>query len=322
MQKRDYVLWAVIASIFVSLSLSIISPDVNETTTASIATIAAGVVILIFKQYFFGNEIPYSKKEEHTKKICEIYMLLTRVEITQGKGGSLWKYFRKFPIEYKPLAGQIMEELFKGVRVEQIYENQLKDHSAYLYYDRALEHLKHKKYRHIYKHWENIKNRLDELNGKISIEERLEGVTKEKMHCYFPALQSSTSIIESSDHYNPDNIVQFMMKYFRDQDNFSKYALDSLACEKSAEDKFVYSKRSDSGFHIMMRSDGEIDFETYKKLVKEMHEDDSLKDFYNEYTDEYNNVMKELNDFKDELEKLVKDLKTGKLIEGKCDVGF
>ena len=334
MQKRDYVLCIVVAIILVSLSLSIILPDVNELITALIVTIAAGVVLFIFKQYFFRNDIPYSKKEEHTKNICEIYRLLTRVGIAQGgRDTSLWndfqkspteyKHYRKFPTEYKSSINQFRDELYKSVRVEQIYEYQLKDHSVYLHYDRALEHLKkHRKYKHIYKHWENTKNLLDELNGKTSIEERLEGVINEKMHDYFPALRSSRFVIESSDHYNPDNIVQFMMKYFRDQDNCSKYAFGYLAYEESAGVKLVYSKWNFNDFHIIMRSDGEIDFETYKKFMKEMQEDCFLKDFYNESVKECSNITKELNDFKDKLEKLVQELRTGKLIEGKCDVGF
>ena len=333
MQKRDYVLLAVVATMLASPSLFIILPDVNETIIATIVTIVEGGMLLILKQYFFGNEIPYNEKKDHTKKICEIYRLLTRVEITQGGcDTSSWNDFQKspteykhcliFPTEYKPLAGQIVEELLEGVQIEQIYEEQLKNHPIYLYYYRALEHLKkHKKYSHIYKYWENTKNLLDELNGKTSIEERLEDVIKEKMHHDFPALQSSTSMAETSNHYNPDNIVQFMMEYFKDQ-NFSKHALNSLVCVKSAENKFVYSKLSDSNFHIIMKSDSKMDFETYKKLVKEMTEDGSLKDFYNEYKDEYSIVIKELNDFKNELEKLVQNLRTGKLIEGKCDVGF
>ena len=254
-----------------SPSLFIILPDVNEAIITPIVSTIEGVMLFTFKRYFL--DIPYSEKKDHTKKICEIYMLLTRVGITQGRWDSLWKYFRKFPTECKPLAGQLVKKWVEEKQAVQIYEEQLKDHPAYLYYDRALEHLKRKKYRHIYKRWENTKNLLDELNGKTSIEERLEGVIKEKMHRYFPALQSSTSVIESSDHYNPDNIMQFVMKYFRDQDNFSKYALDSLACGKSVEDKIVYSEWSSVNFHIVVRSDGEIDFETYKKLVKEMQED-------------------------------------------------
>ena len=47
-----------------------------------------------------------------------------------------------------------------------------------------------------------------------------------------------------------------------------------------------------------------------------------MKDFYNEYKDEYDNIIKELTGFKDKLEKLVKNLKTGKLIEGNCGIGF
>ena len=323
MQKRDYVLLAVVAIMLASPSLFIILPDVNETIIATIVTIVEGGMLLILKQYFFGNEIPYSKKEEHTKNICEIYMLLTRVGITQGRWKMPRKYFREFPTKYKPSAGQIVEELLEGVRVEQIYEDQLKDHPAYLYYDRALEHLKkHKKYNHIYKHWKNTKNLLDELNGKTSIEERLEGVIKEKMHHYFPALQNSASRTEFSDHYDAYNIMQFMMDYFKEQDRLSEHVLDSLVCGESAETKLVYSNWRPGNFHIIMKSDSKIDFETYKKLVREMKEDGSLKDFYNEYADGYNNIIKEINDFKNELEKLVQDLRTGKLIEGKCDAGF
>ena len=313
MQKRDYVLWAVVASIFVSLSLSIISPDVNETTTASIATIAAGVVILIFKQYFFAD-MPYSEKKEHTKKICKVYMLLTRVKMVQGRHNiSSWKHFLRFPTKYKSEV-QIAEEALEGVHVEQIHEDQL-DHPAYLYYDRALEHLKkHRKYKRIYKHWENTKNLLDELNDKTSIEERLEGIIKEKMYHYFPDLQSSRSIVETSNHYNLYNILQFMMKSFKHQDGFSKYTASDLVCKESAEVKFVCWKWDSNYRYITVKSDSEIDFETYKKLVREMKDDDSLKDFYNEYVKEYYSIIKELDDFKNELEKLVKDLRTGTLL--------
>lgn len=334
MQKRDYVLGVVVAIILVSLLLSIILPDGNETTIAEIVGIVSAVMIPIFKQYLFGNEIPYNKKEEHTKNICEVYMLLTRVEITQGGcDTSLWNDFQKspteykhclkFPTEYKSLAGQTVEEFLKSTDVEQIYEDHLEDHHAYIHYSPALEHLKkHSKYKHIYKHWENVKNLLAELNGKTSIEERLEGVIKEKMHDYFPALQSSTSVTESSDHYSMDDIMRFMMGYFMDRDNFAKYAFGSLDYGESNGVKFVYSKWNSNDLHIIMGSDGKIDFETYKKLVKEMLDDDSLNNFYNEYADEYSNITKELTDFQNELKKLVKDLKIGKLIEGKCGVGF
>ncbi len=323
MQKRDWILWTIVAGIFISLSLPIILPDVNEFTTVVIAPVAAGVMMLIFKQYFFDG-IPYSTKEEHTKNICKVYMLLTRVGIKQGRrNDSLWKRFLRFPTEYKPVAGQIVEELLDGVHVEQIYEDQLGDHPAYLHYDSALEHLKkHRKYKPIYKHWENTKTMLDELNSKTGIEERLEGVIKEKMHRYFPALQSFALGKKSSDFYDMDYIVKFMMKYFNNLDGFSRHALDSLVCNKSGRNKFVYSQWYVDNPHITVNSDSKIDFKTYKKLVKEMQEDDSLNDFYNEYENERCNIIKELTYFQDELEELVKDLKRGKLIEGKCDVGF
>ena len=65
-----------------SPSLFIILPDVNEAIITPIVSTIEGVMLFTFKRYFL--DIPYSEKKDHTKKICEIYMLLTRVGITQG----------------------------------------------------------------------------------------------------------------------------------------------------------------------------------------------------------------------------------------------
>ena len=285
------------------------------------------VLLFMVDQIFQNMRGTRNDLKEHTKSINEIYKLLTLVSIEQGRRQEPWKYFLKFPKEYKSSMIQFREEPREGRQFEKLYEDDLEHDSVYDYYKSAIEHLKHKKYKRIYDHLENTKNLLDELNGKTSIEERLEDRIKEKMDKYFPALQSFTSGTKPSDHYDTYNIMQFMIRCFR-YPHVSKTAANELVCGKSAEVKFVcvesaevkfVCKKLDSNYrYITVKSDSEIDFDTFKKLLKEIQEDGSLKDFYNEYANEHNNIIKELTGFQEKLKNTVKELKIKPLIEGKC----
>ena len=304
---------------FVFAVMLLLNEDKSLDTYLLGGFIITQVLLFMVDQIFQNIRETRNDLKEHTKSINEVYKLLTLVSIEQGRRQEPWKYFLKFPKEYKSSMTEYREELWEDIKKpEKLYEDHLKYDSVYDYYESAIEHLKHK-YKRIYKHWKNAKNLLGELNGKTSIEEMLEGVIKEKMHHYFPSLQSSTSGTESSDHYNMDNIMQFMMYYLKEQDKLFKHALDSLVCKESDGVKFVCSQWNLSNPHIIIvNSDSKIDFETYKKLVREMQEDDSLNNFYNEYANEHNNIIKELTDFREKLEKTVKALKIKPLIEGKC----
>ena len=271
------------------------------------------VLLFMVDQIFQNIRETRNDLKEHTKSINEVYKRLTLVSIEQGRWREPWKHFLKFPKEYKSLTTQHMEELLEGIKFETLHEDHLKYDSVYDYYESAIEHLKHK-YKHIYKHWENTKNRLDKLNSKTSIQEKLEDRIKEKMDKYFPDFKNN---LVGLKYYSTSNILQFIMDYFKNVDNFSEYALKSLDYNGSNEHKVIYSnwKRND----IHMGSDSDIDFEKYTQLVTEIVNDDSLKNFYHEYGSEHDNILKELECFREKLEKIVKDLKIRPLIKGKCN---
>ena len=271
------------------------------------------VLLFMVDQIFQNIRETRNDLKEHTKSINEVYKLLTLVNIKQGGHQESWKHFLKFPAEYKPQLTQFREGLWESIESETLHENHLKYNSIYDYYESAIAHLKHK-YKHIHKHWENAKNLLDELNSKTSIEERLEDRIKEKMDECFPDFKNN--LVELK-YYSTYDILQFIMDYFKNVDNFSKYALESLDYNGSNEHKVIYSKWKRDNFHI--RSNSEIDFEEYKKLVKEIVNDNSLKNFYHEYGSEHDNISKELDCFREELEKTVKELKIRPLIKGKCN---
>lgn len=279
---------------------------------------AVETMLLLFSQLFQNKDSLRNEKKEHAQHICKVYKLLTIVRIEQGRFQKPWEYFLKFSKEYKSFVNKSLEELLDDEEPDEpLYEDELKDYSAYDYYETALKHLTHRKYKDIYNHWEKTKSLLDELNGKTSIEERLQDVIAEKMNRYFPTLKSATSGIEALDNYSVNSIIQFMMICFRNQD-LANHALASLDYGESDRTKFIYSQWGRNDFHIIMRSDGNLDFDTYKKLVKEMLDDTSLKDFYNEFVDDYKSIIKELDNFTAKLDKLVNDLKINVPLKGKC----
>ena len=200
-----------------------------------------------------------------------------------------------------------------GVTLETLHEDQLKYKSVYDYYESAIEHLKDKKYKHVYEHWDKTKTMLDELNSKTSIEEKLEDRIEEKMKKCFPDFENNNL---NSKHYNTSNIRQFIMDYFKYADHSPDYDLKFLKYDKLNKYKEIYLGWKHDAVHI--GSDSDIDFEEYKRLITEIINDDSLKNFYYEYGSKHDNISTELNCFKDELEKIVKDLKIRPLIKGKC----
>ena len=105
--------------------------------------------------------------KEHTEFINKVYKLLILVRLEQGRLPKPRQYHLKFPKEYKSQLTQFRERLWKDKQFVELYEDQLKSEPAYLYYEPAIEHLKHKKYKHIYRHWENTKKLLDEFNGNV-----------------------------------------------------------------------------------------------------------------------------------------------------------
>ena len=304
---------ATIIVIVVALFLPIILPDENQSITPTIGGTGVVIMLFILKQFFFGNETPRSEKIEHTKSINEVYKLLTLVNIKEGRHGEMWKHFLTFPKEYKSEIAQIMEEEREGTKPERLYEDQLKFDPVYLYYESAIEHLKHKKYKVIYEHWENIKNRLDELNSKTNPKKMLEGRIKEKMSECFPDFKNGITGLKS---YSISDIQEFIIDYFKYADDSPDYDLKFLKYDKSNKYKEIYLSWKHNAVHI--RSDSEIDFEEYKRLMTEIINDDSLKNFYYEYGSEHDSILEELECFQNKLKDIIKNLDIKPWIEGKC----
>ena len=272
------------------------------------------VLLFMIDQIFQNMRGTRNDLKEHTKSINEVYKLLTLVNIREGRHGEMWKHFLTFPKEYKSSRTPYFDELEEGVKPEPLYEDQLKsDYPVYLYYESAIEHLKHKKYKGIYEHWENVKNKLDELNSKTNPKKMLEDRIKEKMSECFPDFKNGITGLKS---YSISDIREFIIGYFKYADDSSDYDLKFLKYDKSNKYKEIYLSWKHNAVHI--RSDSEIDFEEYKRLITEIINDDSLKNFYYEYGREHNNILEELECFQNKLKDTIKNLDIKPWIEGKC----
>ena len=271
------------------------------------------VLLFMVDQIFQNIRETRNDLKEHTKSINEVYKRLTLVSLEQGRHQEPWKHFLKFPKEYKPSTPQYFDELLEGVKPETLHEDQLKYDSVYDYYGSAIDHLKDKKYKHIYEYWKKAETMLDELNSKTNIGKMLEDRIKEKMDKCFPDFKNSAIGLK---FYNISNIRQFIIDYFKYADHSPDYSLQFLKYDESNKRKVIYLNWKHNDIH--MESDSDIDFEKYTQLVTEIVNDESLKNFYHEYGSEHDNILKELDCFREELEKTVKDLKIRPLIKGRC----
>ena len=310
-RKYFVIIGVIIATIFAIIYFS--NEDKSLDTYLLGGFIITQVLLFMVDQIFQNIRGTRNDLKEHTKSINEVYKLLTLVSLEQGRHQEPWKHFLKFPKEYKSSRTQYFDELLEGIKPEKLHEDNLKYNSVYDYYESAIEHLKDKKYKNIYEHWKKAKTMLDELNSKTSIEERLEDRIKEKMDKCFPDFKNSIIELKS---YSISNIRQFIIDYFKYADHSHDYDLRFLKYDESNERKVIYLnwKRND----IHMWSDSDIDFEKYMQLVTEIVNDDSLKNFYYEYGCERDNISKELECFREKLEKIVHALKIRPLIKGKC----
>lgn len=122
---------------------------------------------------FFVSEITQKKRdlqerrERHTKDLYEVYKRIADVgTIEENK-----KLFLAFPRNYEKRDIREMDMDYVRERILNydphdyyISEKYLDMHNDYEYFEYAIEHLKHQKYKNIYKHWEKAKQLLDEYN--------------------------------------------------------------------------------------------------------------------------------------------------------------
>jgi len=116
-----------------------------------------------------------STKKQHFEDLYNIYKRISRVRVrTYGKNRENVTLTFPREIYVKPktvsLSDKVREMMDDHMRIHPLdntFElSEMSLYSDYEYFDFAIEHLKHKKYENIYKHWNKINELIIEFNEK------------------------------------------------------------------------------------------------------------------------------------------------------------
>lgn len=283
-----------------------------EAVGSVVTAIGVAIMIVMLKQFFFGNEKPHSERKRHIDEMCGIYKRLCDCNIEENMG----KLELSFPRVYKESSPEDSLEEMLDAKSDQYFgrvpEEYLGDYPDYDFYDFAIEHLKHKEYEHIYEHWVNIHRLLDEFNNKTRFVEKLKNTIKEKMDARLSNFQH-VSETRSSNYYYLGTVTQFLEGRFTEQE----CTLPPMELKTFHNKALIYPKFGHYP-HVVMEAANETYFETYKNLLEEILNDSSLKEFHRDETNERKNIRTKLTHFHGKLRALVIELKAGKSLKGKC----
>ena len=285
----------------------------------NVLTLILGIIVVIIAvwKYKSKNKLELrSDKKQHTRDIQKIYHMVAQIGIRESNG----KFIFTFPPNYRPSVDyDYLEQSINGnldLSSEPIDEKYLRQCEDYKYYDNALKHLKHWKYKNIYKHWKTMNDLCNNLNKKLLFRTKLEDVINKKMQEQLPEI--SYGYMSKPNYCYPNSIYDFIYTSFTKYENsFTAPSLE-LVNVTGQNEKWIRPTGC-SGAHLVVDGANYTCFERYIKIYKDILDDFNLRNYLN---DEWNIIQKinpEQEKFTEKLEDLAKRLDTGEMIKGKCN---
>ena len=261
--------------------------------------------------------ILHDDRKKHTQDIQKIYYLLTDVVIRENDRKK--KFVRTFPREYIP--NKYHEHLKRFMLGEseplndRIDEEYLDQSPNYKYYEFALEHLKCRKYKDIYKNWKEIHNLLDDLNKKPSFRTKLKELINEKMQDQLPEIKQGYS--QEPNYCYPVRIFEFILDSIQSENNTVSLEL----INRENNDQLIRSI-GDSEEHIIIDCTNYTCFERYKNMCNDILCDNNLRKYFDHEHMIMQKIHSEIEQFAKKLGELAKRLDAGEIIVGKCKIGY
>jgi len=274
----------------------------------------------------FKDEISFERREKHTKDLSEIYKRISDVGFTESKG----KLVRTYPRNYEEFDLDntfiIMEKIRNNDPLSsRIEEEHLDIKKDYEYFGFALEHLKHKKYRDIYKHWETANKLIEEYNNSPKFTEQLQQKIRDSTHERFPDFEEKKGISYYEHFFKIQTITDYIMdKIWYVKEHTPESLLKDLIVDRLTSGFDCICTRGAGGIdpHLGSIAKEKLDLEKYTIMLVAILTDKEICESLDKETTKKFEIIKEQEEFKKQLQFLIIKLKVGELIEGKCSIGF
>lgn len=282
--------------------------------------ITEGIILFFFSDLIQKKRDLRTDRKEHTKDLNQIYLRLTDISFTEEKK----ELVLTFPKDYKQFNNfDNLEQIFDrdyDPHMNRISRQYLYMYEDYYYFDYALEHLKHKSYKNIYEHWEKSNNIINEYNKSPKFIDKLEEKIKIKMQENFPDFKEATHLQYDDHFYKPRTILDVILDTIKYQTEEQEPNFEFLIIDRFGSGVWcICSKDYSISAQIGSIDKGKLDLEKYKQMLKSIIEDTEIKQMLELDSKKRLELFAELEKFSKELAVLIKKLKAGSILEGKCE---
>ena len=283
--------------------------------------IAEGVVLFFLSNIIQDRRDVRNDRKDHTKDLYEIYKRIAEVGFTEEKD----KLTRTYPSELTDHNYTSLEKIFEDSNpFPRISEKYLYLYNEYEYFDFAIEHLKHKKYKNIFQCWEKSNKLIDEYNDSPKFMEYLLKKIRKSMSESFPQFEEKKGSMFPDQFYKIKSVTDYIMnkiEYIQDypaETIFNDLIIDRLGSEQSC----ICAKGSSIQSQLASTNKTNLDLEKYKKILELIMKDKKFRDLLDTNNKKRLEIIEEQEQFKKELQSLITRLKAGELIEGTCPIGY
>ncbi|MDE1829272.1 MAG: hypothetical protein KGI25_03005, partial [Thaumarchaeota archaeon] len=204
-------------------------------------------------------------------------------------------------------------------QMHRISKQSLELYEDYYYFDYAIEHLKHKKYRDIYEHWKKADEIIEEFNKTTKFADKLAETIKTKISIEFPEFTTKKNIEDfDGNFYDLGLIFDFISDVMKNEkpDDYINF----LKIGRSNDGIYsICTKRLKFYGQLTSKDENKIDLDRYKQVIKSIIQDTGVQKSLESDTKKRHDLISEQQKFSMGLEGLIKKLKAGSLIEGKCE---
>lgn len=322
-RKYLAIVGAAIAVIFGSILIS--NEDKSLDTYLLGGFIVAEVIIFVTDQIIQNRRHLQDRRERHTKDLYEVYKRITDVGIKKVEQN----LELDFPVNYKEFRSNldIIESMKKN------YDPSLHRttipyfhlYQEYEYFEFAMEHLQYKKYNNIYKHWEKLNQLVEEYNKNPKFIDTLEQRIQETLSREFSDFEEREDYRYPDHFYSIRTITKYVSEIF--------YYYKEHKPENMLQDLIIDTFGS-TPHHCICTGGGsrspqlgsidrnKVNLDQYRTTLIQILNDGKLQTIQQKEILKYREILGKIDEFSKELEILIKKLKAGELIEGKCPIGY
>lgn len=267
-----------------------------------------------------SSEKQYDVKK-HTENLIDVFKLVSQVTFRKKKENLVLM----LPTEYEePYSNSTIIKAMERITTETDRSltsiDGIKFHKEYKFFGFAMEHLKHKKYKDIYQHWENAERLIKEYNESSKFMGQLQQKIRDSISETFPEFEEQEGFSFPEHFFKIRTVTDYIMyKIWHIKEDTTDSILNDLITDRlNHEQSCICEKGSGINSHLGSIDKEKLDLKRYKEMLMSIMTDKKIRESLDTDFKKKHEISEEHDKFETKLKNLILKLEDVATIEGKC----